>query len=146
MPSQFQKQLPLLDAFLSNFAMKDTVKTKKLRGSGRTHRSMLFLCQVIAHVCAKMALVIFFEDLQWFDSKSLELTHMILTRLKGAMALITTRPVENPGRAYLRVYGHGASTSFTLQPLNRKETMKVVLNVLSSEWFVCVCVCVCMQW
>ena len=133
-PSRFRKELPFLDAFLPDFGMKDTSMTRKLRGSGRTHRSMLFLCELIRHVCESRAIVMFFEDLQWYDSKSLELTHMVLTRLGGAVAMITTRPVENPGRAYLRVYGYGALTSFKLLPLNRRETMTVVLNVLSSEY------------
>ena len=122
-----------MDVFLPDLGIKDTKATKKLLGYGRMHKAMLYLCGLVRHVCEKSPIVMIFEDLQWYDSKSLEMLYMILTRLSASVAIITTRSVESLGRAYLRVYGYGALNSFKLLPLNRNETVGLVLNVLSCE-------------
>ncbi|KAJ3208303.1 hypothetical protein HDU67_006817, partial [Dinochytrium kinnereticum] len=85
---------PLLSQIMPWLNLRDNARTATLNAQAKKELLKSLIIKFLVKASEKSKVLFILDDLQWFDSVSLELVQMIVKTVPNVMCILVTRPIE----------------------------------------------------
>ncbi|KAJ3164534.1 hypothetical protein HK101_000400 [Irineochytrium annulatum] len=124
---------PLLSIMSPVFQVEDTPRTLTLDSVAKNNLLVAMTLKIVASFLEKHSAIFVFDDVQWFDSFSLEIILNISKYCSKFFMIILSRPIDPTNQKLNGILSQTSTSHLLLNGMSEAEALEIIVRLLSKR-------------